>query len=348
MPYVSGLTSIWNALCRLQYAKPPGKAKIGISNPSLFVAAGLVLLCCLASQTAKAQQEQSQETRIINHAMGKTEITGNPKRIVTLFQGATDTAVALGVIPVGVVESWVEKPVYPYLRKVLKGTEIVGLETQPNLEHLVALNLDLIVASKFRHETLYPQLSAIAPVIFLEEIFVFKQTLRLMGEALGQEKKAEQLLSRWEQRVDYFQQVISSRNNVDWPIKISLLNFRADHLRLLSRKSFSGLIMTELGFEHSSFADTDDWIYKKLISKEALPTINADTFFVFLRTENPAVNENYNNWRKHPLWNALKASQSDQVYKVDEIIWSLSGGITGANMILDDLFRIYDIAELTE
>ncbi len=33
--------------------------------------------------------------------MGTTEIKGKPKRVVTLYQGATDVAVSLGVKPVG-------------------------------------------------------------------------------------------------------------------------------------------------------------------------------------------------------------------------------------------------------
>jgi len=348
MTKLSGFTFIWNAIYRLAVPKQPRKIKTHFSNPSLFIATGLAVFCCLVFQPALAQQQSIETTRVIPHSMGETKITGTPQRIVTLFQGATDTAVALGVIPVGVVESWVNKPVYPYLRDALKNADIVGLETQPNLERLVALKPDLIIASKFRHETLYQQLSAIAPVIFLEEIFDFKQTLELVGLALNQEQAADDLLVDWNRRTEHFRQVLSSRDNMDWPIEVSLLNFRADHLRLLSRNSFSGLILSELGFEHSSFADTNGWIYKKLTSKEALPTVNADTFFVFLRSENPAVDENYDNWRNHPLWKTLKASRSGQIYKVDEIVWSLSGGIIGANMILDDLFRIYDVPPLTE
>lgn len=59
------------------------------------------------------------ETRVIEHSMGETEIDGTPKRIVTFYQGANDTAVALGVTPVGIVESWVEKPVYTIILPAL-------------------------------------------------------------------------------------------------------------------------------------------------------------------------------------------------------------------------------------
>ncbi len=60
--------------------------------------------------------------------------THSVERVVTLYQGATDSAVALGITPIGVVDSWLEKPMYRYLRDELNDVPHVGLETQPNLE----------------------------------------------------------------------------------------------------------------------------------------------------------------------------------------------------------------------
>ncbi|WP_145925761.1 ABC transporter substrate-binding protein, partial [Pararhodobacter sp. CCB-MM2] len=106
-----------------------------------------------------AIQEASAEQRIVEHSMGSTKVSGTPVKVVTLFQGATDTAVALGVIPVGVVDSWVQQPTYKYLRKDLADVPHVGLESQPNLEVIAGLQPDLIVASKRRHEKIYGHLS---------------------------------------------------------------------------------------------------------------------------------------------------------------------------------------------
>ena len=50
--------------------------------------------------------------REVENALGVTSIKGEPQRIVTLYQGATDTAVAMGITPVGAVESWLEQPFY--------------------------------------------------------------------------------------------------------------------------------------------------------------------------------------------------------------------------------------------
>ena len=106
-----------------------------------------------------------------------TFFTTSP-RIVTLYQGATDSAVALGLTPVGVVDSWLEKPTYRYLRAPLEGVEHVGLETQPNLEKIAWLQPDLVMASDFRHARIAPLLTAIAGSILTELGFEQPETLQ--------------------------------------------------------------------------------------------------------------------------------------------------------------------------
>ncbi len=127
-------------------------------------------------------------------------LRSDPLRVVTLFQGASDSAVALGVTPCGVVDSWSE-PMYRYLRPALAAVPHVGLETQPSLEDIVLLKPDLIVASRFRHQRIAPLLEQICPVLVLEEVFEFKRTLAMMGAAMNRQQQAMQLLGEWQRRV---------------------------------------------------------------------------------------------------------------------------------------------------
>ncbi|MFC7560698.1 hypothetical protein ACFQY3_19775 [Paenibacillus farraposensis] len=77
--------------------------------------------------TADAQGASSTESvRTIEHVLGKTEIKGTPKRIVTLYNGATDVMIAYGVKPVGMVEANGTEPVYDYLKKISKGFRPLG------------------------------------------------------------------------------------------------------------------------------------------------------------------------------------------------------------------------------
>lgn len=290
----------------------------------LFV---IVLWCSTATATS----------RQVTHALGVTRIEGQPQRVVTLFQGATDAAVALGITPVGVVDAWIEKPTYRYLRAALQQVPHVGLETQPNLEAIALLKPDLIIASRFRHEKVYSLLSRIAPTIALEDIFEFKKTVQVMGEALGREAQARQLLTAWQQRVDVLRDKLRAHYGAAWPPRVSLIEFRDDHVRQYLARSFPGSVLAEIGFAWGGDEAIRHGVMRKLTTTESLPVVDADLFFVFMRSEKTAVRHTYQVWTSHPLWQRLSAPQHRQVFQVDSVAWSLSGGILGANVMLDEI-----------
>ncbi|MCI4232064.1 ABC transporter substrate-binding protein [Dickeya dianthicola] len=267
-----------------------------------------------------------------------------PQRVITLFQGATDTAVALGITPAGVVDSWSEKPMYRYLRPALAGVPHVGLETQPSLEDIVLLKPDAIVASRFRHQRLEPLLSQIAPVVMLDEIYQFKKTVQVMGQALQRQAVADRLLQDWQQRVSWLRGQLQRKFGGGWPPTVSILDIREDHIRSYLPGSFPGSVLSELGFGWSDASRAQPGVSLKLTNKESIPVVDADIFFIFLRSESPSVQRNYESLIRHPLWRQLRAPQRNQVWVVNGVTWSLSGGILGANMMLDDIARVTGIA----
>lgn len=280
----------------------------------------------------------NEDVRVIEHALGKTEIEGTPQRIVTLYQGATDVAVALGVKPIGIVESWVEKPIYEYLRADLEGVQLLGLETQPNLEEIHKLKPDVIIASLTRHEDIYNQLSQIAPTVMRGQVYEWKDTVELMGETLNREEQANQLMEDWKNRVADFKAKMGDR----LPIEVAITNFRADHARIFYM-GYAGNILKELGFSRPEGHDQDTWGIK-LTSKEAIPDMNADMIFNFNSgTDTEAIQKTYEEWTNHPLWKSLDAVKNDRVIQVNEVTWNSAGGYITANMMLDDLYEIFEL-----
>ncbi|MBE0338265.1 iron-siderophore ABC transporter substrate-binding protein [Paenibacillus sp. 28ISP30-2] len=276
--------------------------------------------------------------RIIEHVLGKTEIKGTPKRIVTLYNGANDVMIAYGIKPVGIVESHGTEPVYDYLKKDLAGIPTVGLETQPSLEEIYNLKPDVIIATRFRNEATYQQLSEIAPTVAVNEVYEWKETVKLIGQVLNQEDKGTQLLADWDRRVADFRTKMGDR----LPIKASIVNFRADHARIYYM-GYAGKILKELGFTRPPAQEGDQWGVK-VNSKESIPDMNADTLFVFNSGKDPAaIEKNVEAWTRHPLWKNLDAYKKNSIFKVDEVNWNLAGGYLSANRMLDDLYKMYDL-----
>ena len=261
-------------------------------------------------------------------------------RVVTLFQGATDCAVALGVTPSGVVDSWSEKPMYRYLRHAVQGVAHVGLETQPSLEDIALLRPDVIVASRFRHQRIAPLLAQMGQVVMLDEVFEFKQTLAMMGAALQRQQQARYLLEKWQQRVAQLRLQLQATYGDRWPLTVSVLDIREDHIRSYLPASFAGSVLSELGFAWTPAAREARGVSLKITSKESLPVVDADLFFIFQRGDGEAAKRSYQALVQHPIWQQLRAPRQGLMWKVDGVAWSLSGGILGANLMLDEIARV--------
>ncbi|EGQ1329760.1 staphyloferrin B ABC transporter substrate-binding protein SirA [Staphylococcus aureus] len=310
----------------------------------------LVLAGCSGNSNKQSSDNKDKETTSIKHAMGTTEIKGKPKRVVTLYQGATDVAVSLGVKPVGAVESWTQKPKFEYIKNDLKDTKIVGQEPAPNLEEISKLKPDLIVASKVRNEKVYDQLSKIAPTVSTDTVFKFKDTTKLMGKVLGKEKEAEDLLKKYDDKVAAFQKDAKAKYKDAWPLKASVVNFRADHTRIYAG-GYAGEILNDLGFKRNKDLQKQVDNGKDIIqltSKESIPLMNADHIFVVKSDPNAKdaalVKKTESEWTSSKEWKNLDAVKNNQVSDdLDEITWNLAGGYKSSLKLIDDLYEKLNI-----
>lgn len=298
----------------------------------------LIAICFTLSPAAIAINSVT----AVEHALGNATIQSSPNRIVSLYQGATDTAVALGIEPVGVVESWTEKPMYHYLRPELQEVTYLGLETQPDLERIAWLSPDLIVGAINRHRTLYPLLTRIAPTVIPGNVYDFKALLELMAKATGRTARGEELLAQWQARVEDFRARIQRKLGEQWPQEVAILSFRADHARIYYA-GFARSVLDELGFAAPADHRKEGWGIK-LTSQESIPAMDAEAVFIFMEDDS-AVQRTYDAWSGHPLWKNLQAVRRDEVYQVDPVTWNMGAGIIAANRMLDELYRHYDLAQ---
>jgi ABC-type Fe3+-hydroxamate transport system substrate-binding protein len=129
------------------------------------VAIALILTACggTAEPGKTTPSDDAAFPRTVEHAMGQTEIPQQPERVVVLDTGELDTALSLGVTPVGAVTTAVSDGFLSYLAEDAADVEVVGTIAEPNLEAIAALRPDLILSNRTRHEDLYDELSQIAP-----------------------------------------------------------------------------------------------------------------------------------------------------------------------------------------
>ncbi|GIV79582.1 MAG: hypothetical protein KatS3mg050_3976 [Litorilinea sp.] len=319
----------------------------------VLLVGGLVVGCTPAQETGSEETQPvpaasaDGERRRVAHAMGETQVPCTPQRVVTLGQGATDAVLALGLTPVGAVDPWGGKW-YAYLGDRMADVPSVGSETEPNLETIVALDPDLILGSRLRHEAIYDQLSAIAPTVFAETIGkAWKENFQLYAQALCREEQGQELLAAWEARIADFQGKMGERLQT----RVSLVRFRADEVRIYTT-GFPGSVLREAGLSRPESQQVDDWENAPQVmtlSKEQIPLMDGDILFYMVSDwENNEGSQIQAEWTGHPLWQTLQVVQQGAVYPVNEEHWNLGGGILAANRMLDDLYRFFLGEEATE
>lgn len=270
--------------------------------------------------------------RTVEHAMGSTEIPARPERVVVLDTGELDSAVALGVTPVGAVRAPVEDGFLEYLSAETDETELVGAIDAVNLEAVAALRPDLILSSALRHEDLYDELSAIAPTVFTEEVgVVWKENLAVHAEALGREEEAAALLAAYDERTAGLAGRLRDERG-ELPT-VSVVRFLPGSTRLYQKASFIGTVLEDVGLPRPPSQDVDDFALE--ISAEQLAEADADV--IFTTHYGPADDTTQEELTGNPIWGTLGAVQAGDVHTVADDHWMLGIGIGAADLVLDDL-----------
>ena len=294
------------------------------------------LVSCGSTTDSNIESSANNNTdREIQHAMGTITVKENPLRIIVLTNEATDHLLALGIKPVGAVQSWWGDPYFEYLQGDLQDVPVVGDELQPSLEKIAALKPDLIIGSKIRHKNIYIQLSQIAPTVYSETLGAdWKKNFNLYAKAVDREEKAQQLIVQWDRRVADFQAKMGDKLNKE----VSIVRFLPGQARIFHRDNFAGKILAEIGFKRPPSQQQDKFADK--VSLENISQLDGDIiFYMTFDPKSSESNEQTQKWLENPLWQSLQAAKDKQVYQVDDVYWNTGGGIQAANKMLDDLYE---------
>lgn len=131
-----------------------------------LLGAGAAGLLGAAGCAGRRRAGQADRGRVIEHAFGRTEVSGTPRRLVVLGYTDVEVALALGVVPVGYTDFF-GTGLNPWARARLDGAEPAGFELTDGvpLEKVLSLRPDLILASDGITRAEYDRLSASVPVV---------------------------------------------------------------------------------------------------------------------------------------------------------------------------------------
>ena len=267
----------------------------------------------------------------VTHAMGETEVVADPQRVVVLDSSFLDASIALGVTPIGAPEGVAGRGLPAYLgADAVTGVEIIGETNVPNLEAIAALQPDLIIGAKVRHEVLYDTLSQIAPTVMSESSGTnWTDQVRLTADALGRVDQAEALLADFETRAAQVGPAIGAPGKT-----ATIVRFIPGQTRLYGPETFSGSVLTLVGFDlGTNEAKGYDPAYSMaLVSEEQIDLLNSDVLFTTTLADEGSARPGF-----EALWATLPAVQNGNRFDISDDVWMTGIGVIGANLILDDL-----------
>jgi iron complex transport system substrate-binding protein len=284
--------------------------------------------------------------RTVTHAMGETEITQRPQRVVALDNTLSGAVLLLGTELVGYTTlQAADEPLPEYLgadaQRFGAHAVPVGMLTSPSLEAIAAQDPDVILSASVRHADIYEQLSRIAPTVFSETTgATWKDNVRLTGRTLGAEAQAEEAIAAYEARAQRVGAAIRAATGTN--PTVSVVRFVDGPARLYTGSTYSGVVLADAGLARPASQQGGEQTSSGQVelSEERILDADADHIFVTAYPDpagaSAAVQQRF---AANPLWGRL----AGRIHDVPDLTWMSAVGMQGAHAILDDLAATFGV-----
>jgi iron complex transport system substrate-binding protein len=148
----------------------------------------------------------------------------------------------------------------------------------------------------------------------------------LTGEALGRAADADALVADFEARAAAVGAAIGATGQT-----ASIVRFIPGQTRLYGPTTFSGSVLTQVGFDLGD-KGYDPAVGMALLSAEQLEMVDADVIFATTFAGEGSARPDF-----EALWANLPAVAEGRQFDVEDSTWMSGIGVLGANEILDDL-----------
>ncbi|MDN4083023.1 ABC transporter substrate-binding protein [Paenibacillus polymyxa] len=249
----------------------------------------------------------------------KISIPANPQRVVTTQY--LDAMLALGVKPVGAASHVLEGD---YLKGKIDGIADIGNPT--NVEKVLELQPDLIIATEDTSPEVREQLEKIAPTVAVSfgDGDVFKQ-LRDVAAVLGKDKEADQWIASFDKKAEEGRKKMAGKFKKDETITI-YMTYGKDVLRVYGARNVGHVIYRSLELNPPEYIRQKlardpkyNFVYDS-ISMEKLPELSGDRIIMLVYDE-ATKDGMLKEIEQSALWRNLPAVKNHKVYFIKADPW---------------------------
>jgi iron complex transport system substrate-binding protein len=285
-------------------------------------AAAAALVAAISGKDTVAQESTpTSGTRTVDSFMGPIEIPVNPQRIVCLGSYAPEDLIDAGVTPVGITETDLDGFASVY-KDGLKDVPTVGTFAQPDLEKIIALKPDLILAISVDWLVAsYDDLSRIAPTVLVDYTVpnAWLVMADIFADAAGATAGLERLKGVYADRVEAVKTTYAGQlSTLRWGIANGW-GSQDNQYTLYYPDSAPGKVLTDLGalWIESVIGKTGT---SALYSYEQLNLLADADIILTYGPKDGEIEENGQIMANQPIFKQLKATQNNHVYAFTNII----------------------------
>ncbi|MEA5620084.1 iron-siderophore ABC transporter substrate-binding protein [Cronbergia sp. UHCC 0137] len=284
------------------------------------------------------------DCQTVRHLGGKTQICGQPQRIVVLNPKMLDILLSLDVQPIGYAEIFTNRhgdfdqpsQQIPYLGdRITQPIANLGMSSKPSLETIIRLKPDLILGDIRGNQQQYTQLSRIAPTLLFEYVGrdKWQDSLQAIAQVLGRSNQAKKIIAAHRQQIATTRQALASVVKAYPKVLMVSSQQLNSSINLVTPLDFCGSLLEDIGFKLATVSHSEPKNITQPISVEILPQLNADLIIVqghnivelgrikntnsFAETQLQSVK---NSWKTNTLAQSLTASRNNRVYFIPTYI----------------------------
>ncbi|MFD7298660.1 ABC transporter substrate-binding protein [Streptomyces sp. NPDC059897] len=310
---------------------------------ALALALALALSACssddggsAAKPTAKASGSHTVDT-----AMGGVKVKNLPERVVVLNTAGLDSAITLGIRPVGATGpgagSGTEQPFPSYLpASKTKGITEVGERNNPDLKKIAALKPDLIIGDKAHDGRRYKQLTAIAPTVLTgASDAAWKQNFRVHADALGEKTRARQVAATYKKHAAAVTKAVGGAGAAA-RTEVNIVRFVAgSDIRILGGRTPAATVLSDVGLGRPAITKQARGGLSYDVGAERIGRADADAIFTSTYG-NPGLAQ-VAEATTSGQWRGIRAVRDSRVYNVNDELWAQGVGYTAAGQILSEV-----------
>ncbi|MFP8886271.1 ABC transporter substrate-binding protein [Streptomyces mangrovi] len=270
-------------------------------------------------------------TRSVETAYGSVEVPAEPKRVVALGDTSLDTALYLGIEPVGTSSARGADTAPGYLGEKAESVPLVATVKEPNIEAVLKADPDLILAAPRLEKSQYDALKAVAPTV-VPNSDDWQRPARTYAEALGEKEE-------FDNKIDALLERAADAAGGKDPGTAVVARWMPAGPMVMNAANMPSGLLEEAGAELLPIARELNSPHSDPLSLENLDRIDAD--HVFIATLNAEGEKALEAAREQKSFTRLKAAERDAVSGVDGQVWSSSAGPYAMEQVVEDIEAAY-------